>query len=294
MLRNSRIALLNIVKDLESAQKQEQTLRLRVSEMNRVLEEEIQSRTSQVRKLLEQKDAFVDKLGHDLKTPLTPLVALLPLLRNRCGSDQEVLEMFDVLISNVQYIRKLVDEVLALADLDEPVSDDSLEKIDVGLQIRPILASLAQEAISRKVRIDTVDLDGLLIRADRALFGQLIEELVSNAVKYSRAEGGQVEIRGMQLGKRVQIQVRDDGIGMDPQTARQAFDEFFKADEARHDRNSVGLGLSICKHIVEKHGGSIRIESPGRDRGVCVHVILPALAPEPDTTGHLHTNGETL
>jgi signal transduction histidine kinase len=280
LLQESRIALLNIVRDLEQAQQQEESLRVRVSQMNQVLEERIESRTAQVRRLLEQKDAFVDKLGHDLKTPLTPLVALLPLLKSRCAQDDELRELFDVLISNVGYIRKLVDEILSLTDLSEPSPLKGAQTVILAGEVRKVFDALAGEAARKNVQLLVRDLGTLEAYVNKPLFRQLLGELVTNAIKYSRPGGGRVEISAQGRSHEVLLRIEDDGIGMDPETARQAFGEFFKADQARHDRSSIGLGLSICKHIVEKHSGSIRLESPGLAAGTSVWVTLPS---KPDT-----------
>ncbi len=280
LLQESRIALLNIVRDLEQAQQQEESLRVRVSQMNQVLEEKIESRTAQVRRLLEQKDAFVDKLGHDLKTPLTPLVALLPLLKSRCARDDELSELFDVLISNVGYIRKLVEEILLLTDLGEPSPLKGAQTVILAPEVQRVLGALAGEASRKNVQLRSRDLDELELYVNKPLLGQLLEELVTNAIKYSRPGGGYVEVSAQKRNREVLLRIEDDGIGMAPDTARQAFGEFFKADQARHDRSSIGLGLSICKHIVEKHNGSIRLESRGLAAGTSVWVTLPS---KPDT-----------
>lgn len=282
LLQESRIALLNIVRDLEQAQQQEESLRVRVSQMNQVLEERIESRTAQVQRLLDQKDAFVDKLGHDLKTPLTPLVALLPLLKRRCAQDEELGELFDVLISNVGYIRKLVDEILSLTDLSEPSPLKGAQTVILDVQVRKALEALADEASRRNVQLRSGDLEGLEVHVNKPLFRQLLEELVTNAIKYSQPGGGYVLVTAQQRSHEVLLRIEDNGIGMDPETARQAFGEFFKADQARHDRSSIGLGLSICKHIVEKHKGSIRLESRGLATGTSVWVTLPS-TPETKT-----------
>jgi signal transduction histidine kinase len=279
LLRDSRIALLNIVRDLEASKHEEQTLRGRLSEMNEDLETEIRKRTGQVRGLLQQKEAFVDQLGHDLKTPLTPLVALLPLLKARCEGDEEVREMFEVLISNVQYIRKLVDDTLSLARLSGDSQPVAAEWVALKAEADKVARRLQGEAEDRRVEIHIDASTDLRIRAEKTLVSQLLAELVGNAIKYSTPEGGRVEIRADRGEAETVVHVEDTGIGMDAEGIRRAFDEFYKADAARHDRASVGLGLSICRQIVEKHGGRIWAHSDGVGTGTRVSFSLPVEPP---------------
>ena len=103
---------------------------------------------------------------------------------------------------------------------------------------------------------------------------ELFSNILENSVKYSK-EKGRIIIDAKEEKNKLKISVKDDGIGLTNDQLRHIFEEFYKADESRHDFDSTGLGLSICKKIVEKHKGDIWIESPGLNKGTTVSFTLP-------------------
>jgi signal transduction histidine kinase len=113
----------------------------------------------------------------------------------------------------------------------------------------------------------------IAVRVDNVEFEELFYNLISNAIKYSR-EGGNITINADDRGDIVIISVKDTGIGLTEEQIEHVFDEFFKVDESRHELDSSGLGLSICKKIVNKHGGNIWAESNGRDLGTTIFFTI--------------------
>jgi signal transduction histidine kinase len=104
---------------------------------------------------------------------------------------------------------------------------------------------------------------------------QVLENLIGNAAKYSDGPG-RIVVDAVVGPESVAVRVADRGIGMTSQQASRIFDEFYKADTSRHDLASVGLGLSICRRIMELHGGSIRVESTTPGVGTVMRAELPA------------------
>ena len=113
----------------------------------------------------------------------------------------------------------------------------------------------------------------MVIQADRIYFEELITNLLTNTIKYT-PYGGTVILNAKKRKDSVTISIKDSGIGMTREQIHLMFDEFYKADESRHELNSSGLGLSICKKIVERHGGKIWAESPGLGKGTTIHFTL--------------------
>jgi len=114
----------------------------------------------------------------------------------------------------------------------------------------------------------------LSVKADMLHLEELIDNIISNAVKYS-PENSCIEINAETDGDFALISVSDDGIGMTDKQISYVFDEFYKADISRHDFESSGLGLPICKRIVEKHGGKIWAESKGEGKGTTLYFTMP-------------------
>ncbi len=241
--------------------------------LNLELEERVEQRTEKINQLLRQKDAFVNQLSHDLKTPLTPLVALLPMVANRT-EDKESKKMLDLVMDNVDYMKNLTEMTLQFARLGSASTELKLETIDIVSEIRNIIESLSP--IFEEKGINAVDNTTAApdIEVDRMLIKELLHNLISNAVKYTN-ENGIVAFDVLTNGESVEVSVKDNGVGMSEEQIKRVFEEFYKVDDSRNDRSSTGLGLAICQRIIEKHGGSIRAESQGIGQGTTMHFTIP-------------------
>ncbi len=212
------------------------------------------------------------RLGHDLKTPLTPLFILLPLLKNRLA-DPELIKKVDMCIACATSIKNLADKTRRLATLSTGATPFELEGVPLASVADQALTDCG-EMITRK-RIEcrnSVD-PGIVVRGVPDQLHELLLNLVSNAVHFS-PEKGTVFVSADRHGETVVISVQDEGVGLDPTHLEHVFDEFFKADESRHDLDAPGLGLSICKRIVRNHHGRIWAESDGIGRGTTVRFTL--------------------
>jgi signal transduction histidine kinase len=244
-----------------------------LSTLNKNLEERVQERTKEVEKLLKQKDEFINQLGHDLKNPLGPLINLIPLLEET-ETDTAKKEMLIVLHRNADYMKNLVVKTLELAMLNSPNTRFSIE-------VLPLLEEINQIISNKKILFD----DGHVkiinnidrrfsIKADRLRLEELLTNIFENSVKYCQ-EDCKITIDATHTNDFITISIKDNGIGMTKAEIDSIFDEFYKADSARHDIQNTGLGMSICKRIVEKHGGSIWVESPGPGKGTTVFFTFP-------------------
>jgi len=103
---------------------------------------------------------------------------------------------------------------------------------------------------------------------------ELFDNLISNAVKYSQPDGVTITLDAQKKDDNIIVSIKDTGIGLESNQIEHVFDEFYKVDYSRHDLQSTGLGLSICKRIVEKHGGRIWVESQGKGKGSTFYFTL--------------------
>jgi signal transduction histidine kinase len=245
--------------------------------LNKDLEKRVHERTKEVEKLLKQKDEFINQLGHDLKNPLGPLINLIPLLEEG-EPDLAKKEMLTVLHRNANYMKNLVVKTLELAMLNSPNTRLSLETINLSQEINHIIENkkilFDENTITLSTHIDPA----LFVKADRLRLEELLTNIFENSVKYSD-DGCMISIDAEQTNGFVKIAITDNGIGMTKEEIERIFDEFYKADSARHDIQNTGLGMSICKRIVEKHGGSIWVQSPGPGKGTTVYFTVPAAQP---------------
>jgi len=145
---------------------------------------------------------------------------------------------------------------------------------DLKSQVDQILNNNTYLFEQKKMDVINNISDELQVNVDCLRIEELFTNLLNNAVKYSD-EGGTITINTNQKSNEIQISVSDDGIGMTNEQIEHLFDEFYKADESRHDFDSSGLGMPIAKRIVEKHGGRIWVESKGLGEGSTFYFTLP-------------------
>jgi signal transduction histidine kinase len=245
-----------------------------LSTLNKNLERRVQERTREVEKLLKQKDEFINQLGHDLKNPLGPLINLIPLLEEK-EADPAKKEMLTVLHRNADYMKNLVVKTLELAVLNSPNTRFSIEVLHLSVEINQILSNKKILFDENHVKISNNIDTSLWIKADRLRLEELLTNIFENSVKYCQ-DDCRITIDAKLTNEFVTISIVDNGIGMSQDELGRIFDEFYKADSARHDIQNTGLGMSICKRIVEKHGGTIWVESPGPGKGTTVFFTFPA------------------
>ena len=271
--RNVRMELAVDITDRKRAMEEIKRAHQTISAFNKELEEKVKEKTEKIENLLQQKDEFINQLGHDLKHPLGPLVNLLPLVEDHIADDKYK-EMIQVARRNVEYMKNLVVKTVELAKLNSPNTKFIFEQVKLYPFVEKILESNKYMSERKNINIQNLVDKELVISADQLRMEELFTNLISNAVKYTGA-GGSVFINAKEGKGNVIISISDDGIGMSEKQLTHLFDEFYKADESRHDFDSSGLGLSICKRIVDRHGGNIWVESPGINRGSTVYIRLP-------------------
>ena len=217
---------------------------------------------------------FIGNLSHDLKTPIAVMNTSLYLLEMPSTPDRQH-EHILRLKAQTDRLQKLVDDVLTISRLeyapmlkleDIPVNDLLNE---VTTQLRP---TAEQRQLNLAVELDVTDPK---LKADRKDILRALLNLVENAINYT-PNGGTVNLRCKSAGQRVQIEVEDTGIGIQPDELPKIFDRFYRSAEAREfSRTGTGLGLAIVKKIAETHGGDVKAESkPGK--GTRMNLELPA------------------
>ncbi len=273
-LEASRIASLNVIQDLDLKERTVRTAQRELAHLNVTLESKVAQRTAEVRKLLDQKGQFIYRLGHDLRTGLTPLVALVPLLRDHLAATDEADQLLSVVQENIAFLRQLVDNALQLASL---TSEDT--RLDVSeLQLEDLVGqavdSFGPLAKQHEVHLQCHRPHELRVRGDAVLLRQLVHNLISNAITHSTADQTVTVIVRREAGQAM-VAVSDEGKGMSPDELKQAFEEFYKADPARHDRSATGLGLAISQRIAHLHGGTLELASQGWGQGTTARLLLP-------------------
>jgi signal transduction histidine kinase len=199
-------------------------------------------------------DAYAGRVAHDLRGPLTT-ISLASQTLGRTGAQED--RTLAILRRGVASMEALIQDLLELSRLDahEPAGRSDPAAAAAHVQ-EDLAARLAAEAVT--LRVDTAPAS---VRCGGGLLRQALANLVDNAAKYRRADvPAQIDLEGRLAGSRYELRVTDNGIGMTPAEAGQAFDPFYRALGVR-DRPGTGLGLSIVKRVVEASGGEITVES---------------------------------
>ncbi len=249
----------------------------KLNELNKDLENRVIERTVEINKLLKDKIRFIDNLSHDLGTPLTPLVALLPTIRDEIDNEKTQ-ELLDTCIRNVEYIKRVVNNARELAEIS---SKDLLLKKENLFEIVDELQKKYESIFkSCNIKVENKIGSDVFIKTERGRLLQLFDHVTSNAVNSMLDKGGTLTFECKPVKKEqgifIQISVRDTGVGLNRAQMDRLFDEFYKTDDSRHKLDSTGLGLSICRRIVGKHGGKIWADSHGPGTGTTIHLIIPS------------------
>jgi PAS domain S-box-containing protein len=268
-----------IVRDVtkqKKAEKETEEAHELLKKINFELENKVEQRTKEINNLLNQKDEFINQLGHDLKNPLTPLVNLLPIIEKN-EKDKNMREMIKVINRNVGYMKSLVSNTIKLARLNSNDIKFNLEDTNLLDEFNKVIEFNKIILDEKNIHVVNNISDDICVFADRVRLEELLNNLLNNSIKYSNISGS-ITIDA-KLDKDVVItSLKDNGIGMSIEESSQIFNEFYKADKSRHDFDSSGLGLSICKRIVDRHGGRIWVKSEGKGKGSTFYFTLKTIS----------------
>jgi len=212
------------------------------------------------------------QIGHDLKTPLTPLVAILPYIRKKV-SDPEICELLDVSIEDVGTIRKMITTILELAQMNALYTISDIKRVNLRVSLDQIISDNAYLIHQKSLKIIQEIPDSYSVMISPMHLETLMGNVISNAVKYSYIDG-EISLSAYERKDSIIVTVRDKGVGIEPEVIPRIFDEFYRADSSRHDRESHGLGLSIAERVVDIYGGSISVESEGIGKGSTFFIQL--------------------
>jgi signal transduction histidine kinase len=208
------------------------------------------------------RDDFVGVVSHELRTPLTSILGYLELVADESGSalTSKQREYFDVVGRNAHRLLHLVSDLLLVAETQGGVPLDT-QIVDLTSLARESVEAARVAAGERDVGLTLVNTRAVSVHGDSIRLAQVVDNLVSNAIKFS-PRGGQVTVATGDGDAHAYVEVRDSGMGIALEDREQIFERFFRTREATaHAVKGVGLGLAIAKSIVDAHGGTISVQS---------------------------------
>ncbi|MCU1403740.1 MAG: sensor histidine kinase [Glaciihabitans sp.] len=210
---------------------------------------------------IQARDDLVASVSHELRTPLTSILGYLELALDDPKISPDTYRMVDVAHRNSERLLTLVTDLLLAASDAEKTLPLTFEPFELSKIVQYAIddQATAAEKVSVSLR---VDIDGpVLITADPLRIRQVIDNLLSNAIKYNRP-GGSVTIRVETNPTSIKLSVVDTGVGLTPDEQSHIFDKFYRTDSARQsDVEGSGLGMSITREIIRRHGGDLTLES---------------------------------
>jgi signal transduction histidine kinase len=227
------------------------------------------------------RDMFFSVAAHELRSPITTIQGYTDLLQRRATSadqgsseeDKRVERAIGIIQHESRRLGQLIEVLFDLSRIQEGRLELTSSLLDLVALLRQQLDVLAPTLTRHSLEF-VADHPQLLVEGDGLRLGQVFQNLLENAVKYS-PEGGRVQVRVQQRGAHVCVLVRDEGIGISAEGLERIFTPFFRDENAEQGQfRGMGLGLYVVRELVTRHGGRIEVHSePGR--GSAFEVCLP-------------------
>ena len=221
------------------------------------------------------KDEFLATVSHELRTPLTAILGWAQMLEMTPLDSETARHAVGVIRRNADQQRQIVEDILEVSRSITGKLKLEPEPVEVGSLVQTALDSVGPSAKAKGIRLVTAFDPVAVVRGDPNRLRQVVWNLLSNAVKFTPA-GGEVRVSVERLPACARIEVSDTGQGIAPEFLPYVFDRFRQADgSTTRSHGGLGLGLSIVRHLVELHGGTVRAESAGEGKGATFTVELP-------------------
>src|SRR5205809_19324 len=226
------------------------------------------------------KDEFLATLSHELRTPLTSVLAWMWMLRRGRLDGLAVERARDTMEKSMRSLLRIIDDLLDVSRGIRGQLRLEVRPIGLGPVIQAAVDAVRPAASAKDIRLrTTIDSDAGLVQGDPSRLQQVVWNLLNNAIKFAPA-GGRVHVRLERGDSAAIVTVCDSGPGIPPEFLPHAFERFRQADaSATRAQGGLGLGLDIVRHLIELHGGTVKVESPGEMGGATLIVTLPLLEP---------------
>ncbi|MFC3386642.1 sensor histidine kinase [Couchioplanes azureus] len=231
------------------------------------------------RQLTRTKNEYLALIGHELRTPLTSIGAYTELLRD---ADAEMLvregpRMLEVIDRNTTQLRHIIEELLELSALDTGHASVHLAPVDLVEVVRESITRTRQAIENEPLTVDESLPDRLVLPGDRRRLGQVVDNLLGNAVRFS-PDGGRITVRLRVAGRAAELAVTDSGVDVPPDEREKMFTGLYRTSRVRDQAiPGSGLGLTLSRAVVQRHHGSIQLtEDHGPGTTVLVRLPLDA------------------
>ncbi|HJW76927.1 MAG TPA: HAMP domain-containing sensor histidine kinase [Thermoleophilia bacterium] len=226
--------------------------------------EELRRMNDDLTHLDELKSDFLATMSHELRTPLTSIIGYSDMMLSGMTGElnEKQANFLESILKNGEALLNLINDILDLTKIEAGRLELNIEPVDLRAALLSVLPVVKPRAADKRIKISTfLPTDLPSVSADPAKFGQVLLNLLTNAIKYTH-ENGSVSVEARPGGDVVEIWVTDTGIGIGKEDQERVFQRFTQVDSsASRTQGGTGLGLTIVKELVELHGGEIRVQS---------------------------------
>jgi signal transduction histidine kinase len=244
----------------------------------------IQNQYEKIKESEKLKDEFINIAAHELRTPIQPILALSIFLYKKNGTIDEYKEHIEIIIKNSKRLQKLSEQILDAARIESRTLSLNLEKFDIisvmHVMIRDYANQIDCDNVTLKFYNENTEIDlnadiniekqGLYVYADKDRIHQVLSNILINSIKFTKKGNIDVDVR--RGDNRIFIRIKDSGCGIDKDVLPRLFDKFITGSPS-----GTGLGLYICRNIIEAHGGIIWAENNGGSKGATFTFTLPMI-----------------
>lgn len=262
-----------------------------------LLKSELETAQRSIEKFDRSKSDFVNVTAHELRTPLTLVEGYAAMLQEMPGGSPQSDKIIQGLMTGTKRLHGIIDDMIDVSLIENNLLQLSFQPVWINRLFKMIAEDFSAAISSRNQHLDIEDFEGSNepFYFDGERLYQAFTKIISNGIKYT-PDGGRIVVTGRKLTDFIEITLTDSGIGIDPDNQTQIFKKFGRLGRAElHSSGKIkfkgggpGLGLTIAKGIIEAHGGSIWVESPGCDEeqfpGATFHVLLPQRKDTPPVT----------
>jgi PAS domain S-box-containing protein len=294
-----------LIRDISERKRTEENLQSLLAKLNSHVELEQAARV-EAEKANRTKDEFLAVLSHELRSPLNPILGWAKLLQTYKFDESKTVEALATIERNAKILTQLIDDLLDVSRILRGKLTLNVETVDLAFVIESAIETVQTAAIAKSIQIETIFSNVGQISGDAARLQQVVWNLLANAIKFT-PRGGRVEVRLERIvgdeqrvmghgaasalvstthdrpASYVQIVVSDTGRGISPAFLPHVFEYFRQADASiTRMHGGLGLGLAIVRCLVELHGGTVSVDSPGDGQGATFTVSLPLLEGQPE------------
>ena len=225
------------------------------------------------------KDEFLATVSHELRTPLNAMMAWAQVIQLNRGDEQKIGAGLEVIVRNGEAQARLIDDLLDISRIVSGKMRLGIREADLAEIISAAMAAVRPAALAKSIRmVSHLDAAKMPLAGDPDRLQQVVWNLLSNAVKFTPRQGT-VDVRLERVDAYAEVMVSDTGVGVSADFLPHMFERFRRSDSLTTvPPGGLGLGLAIVRHLVELHGGTVKVESPGAGRGSTFSVRLPLAA----------------